>query len=217
MILLVGLGNPGKQYENTRHNMGRLLVTQWAREYSSTFSSHKNFQALITAPFAPSQDNKPIISSLLGKRINKGVNEKTSLMKQAEGGSSKVICLLPETFMNLSGEAVQKTARFYKIPDTNIWIVMDDLNLDFGIIRTRQFGSDGGHNGLKSIIEKMGTDHIPRVRVGIGYNAKIPAEEYVLQKFTDNELHLIQSDMYSKFSSIISRALTATFPTDTVT
>ena len=184
MFLLVGLGNPGKQYERTRHNLGRILVERWAVEQGGGFEFHKKFKCQLS---------------------------------HVSCHMSHVIALLPETFMNNSGDAVQTATHFYKIPSQNIWIVMDDLNLDFGVIRTRQSGSDGGHNGLKSMLEKMGTDQIPRIRIGIGNNSVIPAEDYVLQPFSDDEQSAITSDIYPKFSSLLTTALISHFPTDTLT
>ena len=122
MILLVGLGNPGKKYEHTRHNLGRMLVFNW-------FYDHLNETDSMTRGKFDTFNPRIDISGTC------------------------VICQTPETFMNNSGDDVQAAAHFYKIPPHNIWIVMDDLNLDFGVIRTRQSGSDGGHNGLKSILE----------------------------------------------------------------
>ncbi|HLD19767.1 MAG TPA: aminoacyl-tRNA hydrolase [Patescibacteria group bacterium] len=186
MILLVGLGNPGKKYEHTRHNLGRMLVFNW-------FYDHLNETDSMTRGKFDTFNPRIDISGTC------------------------VICQTPETFMNNSGDDVQAAAHFYKIPPHNIWIVMDDLNLDFGVIRTRQSGSDGGHNGLKSILENMGTKGIPRIRIGIGNNSVIPAEDYVLQKFTKDELSLIQNDIYPKYSDLVSKSITSHFPTDTLT
>lgn len=185
MILLVGLGNPGKQYEHTRHNMGRILVEWWFMDQLS--------------------ETEPM-----------GRGKFDTLQPRIKTFDIPVLCQTPETFINLSGDAVQKAAHFYKIKPHNIWIVMDDLNLDFGVIRTRQSGSDGGHNGLKSVIEKMGTQDIPRIRIGIGHNENIPSEDYVLQPFSQQELLAIQTDIYKKLSSLLSKALSSGFPTDTL-
>ncbi len=99
-----------------------------------------------------------------------------------------VVLAKPQTFMNLSGNSVQKIKQFYKLSNDDIWIVSDDLDLDFGTIRVRQGGSSGGHNGLKSLIEQLDEDFV-RIRVGIKNSSleKIPTEKFVLQRFSTDE------------------------------
>ena len=183
MLLLVGLGNPGEKYINTRHNAGRILVEKWAQKNGGEFSFNKKFNA---------HQSKITTQGL------------------------EVLCLLPETFMNNSGDAVQAAAHFYKIPPENIWIVLDDLNLDVGIVRTRQTGSHGGHNGLDSVIQKMGNPGIPRIRVGIGINEGISSEAYVLQSFSEQEQTALTSTTYKKFSKTLESAIAKGFPNDTL-
>ncbi|MBT3412977.1 MAG: peptidyl-tRNA hydrolase, partial [Candidatus Jacksonbacteria bacterium] len=129
---------------------------------------------------------------------------------------TEVLCLLPETFMNNSGDAVQATASFYKISPENIWIVLDDLNLDTGMVRTRQAGSAGGHNGLESVIQKMGKDTLPRIRIGIGLNEGVPSETYVLQPFSNEEIENLATETYKKFTKILESAIEKGFPNDTL-
>lgn len=104
-------------------------------------------------------------------------------------GQEKIIFAKPQTYMNNSGQAVQKIMNYYKIKANDLWVICDDLNLDLGIVRVRLNGSDGGHNGLKSIIESIKTDNFVRIRFGIGKNIdkNIVAEQYVLQKFDPTE------------------------------
>ena len=98
------------------------------------------------------------------------------------------ILIKPTTFMNLSGEAVRVVADYYKITPADILVVFDDISLELGKIRFRANGSDGGHNGIKSIIQHMGTKDIARLKIGIGPQPQIPSEVFVLQNFSQDEL-----------------------------
>lgn len=99
-----------------------------------------------------------------------------------------LIVIKPLTYMNLSGEAAIATMNFYKIEPKDILVVYDDIALDLGVLRFRSKGSDGGHNGIKSIIQHLGTDNFDRLKIGIGPQPNIPSEAYVLQNFTKEEL-----------------------------
>ena len=132
--LLVGLGNPGTQYENTRHNVGFLVADELAERQNAPIQRLK-FKAL------------------------------TNLLTIS---GEKVLVMKPVTYMNLSGEAVRPAADFYKIPPDHVLVVSDDTALAVGKLRIRKGGSAGGHNGLKSIIQHLGTDQFPRLRVGVG-------------------------------------------------
>ncbi len=118
-----------------------------------------------------------------------------------------IMIVKPQTFMNLSGGSVMKIANFYKIGVEDIWVVSDDLDLDFGIVRVRVGGSSGGHNGLKDIIDKLG-DGFARFRIGIGNDtlASIPSEKFVLQKFNGSELELLPN-IISRASEMLLDAL----------
>ena len=132
--LIVGLGNPGEKYENTRHNVGFQVVDELAERQNAPVQKLK-FKAL------------------------------TNLLTIS---GEKVLVMKPVTYMNLSGEAVRPAADFYKIPPERILVISDDTALDLGKLRIRTKGSAGGHNGLKNIIQHLGTDQFPRVRVGVG-------------------------------------------------
>lgn len=134
MYLVVGLGNPGREYAGTRHNVG--------------------FEAI------------DYLSEKLGFDISKIKFKGTIGEKNISG--EKVIFLKPSTYMNLSGESVREAAAFYKIPIENIIVIYDDIAIEVGRIRVREKGSDGGHNGMKSIIYQFANDSFPRVRIGIG-------------------------------------------------
>lgn len=154
MFLIVGLGNPGKKYEKTRHNVGfrviDLLAERWQCDHYDTA-----FQG--------------------------------ELVKCSSQGK-KVLLLKPQTYMNLSGSSVAACAKYYKIPAGNVWVIHDDLDLPIGSLRLREGGSSGGHNGVQSIIESLGTRDVTRFRLGIGRPAgPTPVEDYVLQPFAADE------------------------------
>lgn len=159
-VLIVGLGNPGKEFENTRHNVGF--------ECLDTFAEKNEMPGWVTK-----KDLK-------------------CHMATANLGGVKVIAIKPATFMNLSGEAVRAVADFYKIPDKQIVVVHDELDVDFGQIRMRFGGSAAGHNGIKSVVQHIGED-FGRIRVGIGpkYPENIDGADFVLGKFsTEEKKHL---------------------------
>lgn len=174
MKLIVGLGNPGKKYEYSRHNVGFMVLDQIAKRQSLTpFRLENQYNAEIT---------------------------------QTGGiGQERIIFAKPHTFMNLSGEAVQKIMHYYKIGSEDVWVVCDDLNLSVGTIRVRSGGDDGGHNGLNSIIGMIGKD-FTRVRVGIGSNREknISAETYVLQTFDPSETKNINESIDKAAQVVIS-------------
>ena len=134
MKLVVGLGNPGSEYRETRHNVGFLVIDEIARRWGVE-RWREQFEALAT---------------------------KTTLDGDA------VLLAKPLTFMNLSGQAVGELTRFYKIDPADVFVVTDDVALPLGRLRARRDGSDGGHNGLKSVIDHLGTQAFPRLRVGVG-------------------------------------------------
>lgn len=132
--LVVGLGNPGAKFENTRHNVG-----------------------FMTADALADRDGSSI------RRV-----KYHALTSEAVIGGQSVLLMKPTTFMNLSGQAVSEAARFYKIPADHILVVSDDVDLPLGKLRIRKSGSAGGHNGLKNIIQLLGTDQFPRLKIGVG-------------------------------------------------
>ena len=149
--LVVGLGNPGDKYENTRHNVGFLTVDQLAEEARVPVQRLKH----------------------------------RALTNTVELGGARVLLMKPVTYMNLSGEAVGEAARFYKIPPERVLVISDDVSLPVGRLRIRKGGSAGGHNGLKSIIQHLGTDQFPRLRVGVGQkpHPDYDLADWVLGKF----------------------------------
>ncbi|MCI8817750.1 MAG: aminoacyl-tRNA hydrolase [Oscillibacter sp.] len=132
--LIVGLGNPGKQYEHTRHNMGFLTVDLLAEEKAVKLNKVKFKAAYNLMEFA----------------------------------GARCLVMKPQTYMNLSGEAVREAAQFYKIPPERVLVIYDDVSLPVGKLRVRPSGSAGGHNGIKNIIAHLGTQDFPRVKIGTG-------------------------------------------------
>ncbi len=154
-FLLVGLGNPGKKYEGTRHNAGFMVLEQ--------------------------------LAELTGTRVNR-VKFK-SLCGEAVMHGKKVLLMMPQTFMNNSGEAVREALSFYKLPPERCLVVCDDITLPVGTIRIRRKGSDGGQRGVRSIITLCGSEQFPRIKVGVGQK---PHPDYdlaawVLSRFPENE------------------------------
>jgi PTH1 family peptidyl-tRNA hydrolase len=156
-ILLVGLGNPGKEYDLTRHNVGFLALDEFVAKTDEM--------------------EDWIVKSNLKSQMSTG-----------RIGQNKVIAIKPTTFMNLSGEAVQAVANFYKIHPDNIVVLHDEIDINFGQIRLRKGGSSAGHNGIKSVTQHMGEDY-GRIRIGIGPKkpASIKSEAFVLKKFSSEE------------------------------
>lgn len=156
-----------KKDEPAAGNITHLLVGLGNPGDKYTFTRHNTgFMAL------------DFIAQKCGVKVNR-VRFK-SLCGEAHIGGCRVLLLKPQTFMNLSGEAVREAADFYKIPPENIIVLFDDVNFDVGAMRIRRSGSDGGHNGIKSIIYQLSSDAFPRVKIGVG---KKPSPEYNLADF----------------------------------
>ncbi|MBQ1243288.1 MAG: aminoacyl-tRNA hydrolase [Clostridia bacterium] len=158
--MIVGLGNPGRQYETTRHNAGFICLDLLSEKHGIKITKLK-------------------FKSLMGDgRIN----------------GRRCLLLKPQTFMNLSGEAVRDAAEFYKIPPERIIVICDDISLDPGKIRIRRKGSAGGQNGMKNIIYHLNSDNFPRIKVGIGAkpNPDYDLADWVLSHFTKDEAKLIK-------------------------
>jgi PTH1 family peptidyl-tRNA hydrolase len=181
MKLIIGLGNPGRDYVNNRHNVGFKCVDLFAREHGISLTQR-------------------------GARSKLGTGEVANI---------HIVVAKPQTFMNLSGEAVSALVRRYKISPKDILVIYDDLNLPLGKIRIREKGSSGGHNGLKSIIAHLGTQDFPRIRVGISpaedsdstTTSKVDAIEHVLSDFTDVE-KTVMREVYVTVAAAIEFILT---------
>jgi PTH1 family peptidyl-tRNA hydrolase len=156
MKLIVGLGNPGREYRDTRHNVGFLVVDELARRFQLTLS------------MAPAQ----VPETFVAKRY----------------GAEPWLVAKPLTFMNRSGDAVAALARYYDVAPADLLVVVDEVALPFGRLRARARGSAGGHNGLKSIIDRLGTSEFARLRLGVGRgDPRRELVDHVLSTFEPEE------------------------------
>ena len=160
MHVVAGLGNPGLEYQNTRHNAGFHALDILAEELHIRVTRHG-------------------MSGLYGDGIRNG---------------ERVILLKPQTYMNLSGDCVQKVLHFYKLPPENLIVMYDDIDLPVGSLRIRANGSAGTHNGMRSVVSAVGTEEFPRIRIGVG---RSPGErgdliDYVLGKPGQEESELLK-------------------------
>lgn len=168
LYLIVGLGNPGKAYERTRHNMGFLAIQELANRHGLAFQKQMQFR---------------------------------SSLAQGVIHSKRVLLQMPHTYMNLSGEAVSSTLRFWKIPVERLLVLVDDVALDLGWLRLKENSGSGGHNGLKSIEEQVQTQRYARLRIGVGDRQEGDLADHVLGRFSEDE--------EKKIPSILQRAAEA--------
>ena len=170
MKLIVGLGNPGREYRDTRHNVGFMVADEIVRRHN------------LTLAIAPSQ----IPEAMIAKKF----------------GADGLLVAKPLTFMNNSGDAVSALARYYDISIGDLLVVVDEVALPFGRLRARARGSAGGHNGLKSVIARLGTTEFARLRLGVGRgDARRDLADHVLSKF--------EADEQSALGEFITRAADA--------
>ncbi len=160
MYVIVGLGNPGREYADTKHNVGFKVIDKLAEKYNIDVSKFKH-------------------KAFVGDGMIDG---------------KKVMLVKPQTFMNLSGESVIEVLTFYKVPIENFIVIYDDTSLEMGMIRLREKGSAGGHNGIKNIINHIGNDNFNRIKVGIGAKPNgWELADYVLARFSKDDEPLILS------------------------
>jgi len=176
MKLIVGLGNPGKEYDKTRHNIGFMCIDKIAEYFQVAFDSNKF----------------------------------TGLYTQFNYKGEKIILLKPGKYMNLSGEVIRDFVNFFKINIEDILIICDDLDTNVGTYRLRYKGSSGGHNGLKNIELHLSTKDYKRIKIGISNNKNIDTKDYVLGKFSKEEMDLI-NPIIEKMSNIIEDYLNLPF------
>ena len=173
VILVVGLGNPGHQYHNTRHNIGFLALDFFSKRHSFELTATK-FNSLYS---------------------------EVSLFDQ------NIFFIKPQTFMNLSGQTVSHFSKFYKIPSQRIVIIHDDIDLPFETIRKKAKGGHAGHQGVKSIMEALGTDQFLRLRLGVGRPFDTTdVSDYVLSQFTAQENQKL-SQLFEKASELLEKTL----------
>ncbi|MBS6396954.1 MAG: aminoacyl-tRNA hydrolase [Clostridiales bacterium] len=155
MYIIAGLGNPGRKYEKTRHNVGFQVIDRLAEKYHIDMNTKKH-------------------KAVCGTGVIEGM---------------KVLLVKPQTYMNLSGESIREAADFYKIdPEEELLVIYDDVSLKPGQLRIRKKGSAGGHNGIKSIIQHLGTQAFPRIKVGVGEKPEgYDLADYVLGHFSGED------------------------------
>ncbi len=158
MYIIAGLGNPGKEYTGTRHNVGYDALECLADKCDVKL-------------------NKLKFNSVYGETVING---------------EKVMLVKPVTYMNRSGDAIDEIMKFYKIPVENLIVIYDDIDIPVGTLRIRPHGSSGTHNGMRSIVQHVGSD-FPRIRIGIGRNPDMDLADYVLQKFSSLERDVIKA------------------------
>ncbi len=183
-VLVVGLGNPGKQYAKTRHNLGFMVVEKIANSMSWSWQEDKRYTA---------------------KRA-KGIVQLKSLLNSKESITEvKVELLLPLTYMNLSGPTVKQYASDNYIALNQVVVICDDVDLPFTQLRVRKSGSSGGHNGLKSLIDSFGSQEFTRLRMGVG--RPLPEEDladYVLSEFSQSEVEALDSFIEKGESALLA-------------
>ena len=168
--LIVGLGNPGREYKENRHNIGFMLIDRLAIRLNARMTRMQS----------------------------------KALIATARHGEDKIILAKPQTFMNNSGQAVQGLSHFYKVSLENLMLVHDDLDLPFGNLRLRPAGGAGGQKGVKSTIQRLGTNNFPRLRLGIGRPpGRMDPAAYVLQNFAKGDDQIL--------SETLDRAANAVF------
>lgn len=157
--VIVGLGNPGRDYRGNRHNIGFMAIDRLAEHLGVKFT-RMEFRAIIT---------------------------------KANYQERQLVLAKPQTFMNLSGQAAGALVRYYKVPLTNLLVAYDDVDLPLGTLRLRPGGGSAGQKGMASIIERLGTQDFPRLRLGIGRpSGRMEAADYVLQDFSSAEIEILK-------------------------
>ena len=176
--IIVGLGNPGKQYENTRHNAGFLAIDYIAEKKGVKIDRAK-FEGLTA------------LTEICGKGV---------------------LLLKPQTYMNNSGQSVEAAANFYKIAPQNVIVISDDVNLDVARLRVRKSGSAGGQKGLADIITYLGTEDIPRLRIGVGKkpHPEFDMKDWVLSRFTSGDMQAL-AEAYPRVLVGIEKMLAGDF------
>ena len=194
MRLVVGLGNPGKQYEYTRHNLGFRVVNALSNQWGIKLTRHKCL-------------------SLIGEKKHASVSYRKSFKWISNALSRSfslptIILAKPLTFVNGSGEAVKALCDWLKIGKEEILVICDDFNLEKEKLRLKKRGSSGGHNGLESIIESLSSEEFPRLRLGIGRPEEdLDPAEYVLQKFSEQEESFVE-EMIGRACQVVEVIIT---------
>ena len=168
MRIIVGLGNPGRKYENTRHNLGFITIDRLAEEHGINVTKAKH-------------------KALIGEGNISG---------------QKVLLVKPQTFMNLSGEAVREVMDYYKEPVESLLVIYDDADIPAGTVRIRKKGGAGTHNGMRSVVSCLGDEDFPRVRIGIGSQDDRDLAAHVLGGFSSDEVQIMREAVLTAVSAI---------------
>ncbi len=169
--LIAGLGNPGREYENNRHNVGFMLLNRLAVKLGEKFA-----------------------------RV-----ESKALVARAMYQGERIILVKPQTYMNNSGSAVSSLVRYYKVPLENLLVAYDDVDLPLGTLRIRPLGGSAGQRGMVSIIERLGTETFPRLRIGTGRPpGRMEAADYVLQDFPADEADLVAETLDRAVEAVLT-------------
>ena len=164
MKIIVGLGNPGRVYQKTRHNIGFWVIDKIIQKFNKDVTRVKT---------------RKYIAEIFELRFD----------------GEKIVLVKPLTFMNLSGQAVKPIVDWYKIDIKNLIVIYDDMDLPLGTVRFREKGSSGGHKGMRSIIQHLGTEEFKRIRLGIDHPSDNDVIDYVLTGFTSKENQIIQDNL----------------------
>jgi PTH1 family peptidyl-tRNA hydrolase len=161
-FLIAGLGNPGRKFENNRHNVGFMLLNRLSVKLGESF----------------------------------GKVETKALICKATYQAERIILVKPQSYMNNSGVSVGSLVRFYQVPLENLLVAYDDVDLPLGVLRLRPFGGSGGQKGMQSIIQRLGTEEFPRLRIGTSRPpGRMEAADYVLQDFPAQEIDLLNDTL----------------------
>lgn len=170
-FLIVGLGNPGREYQHNRHNVGFMTLNRLAERLGIAFTRFEN-KALVT---------------------------------KNNYSSKRVILAKPQTLMNNSGRAVAPLVRFYKVPLENLLVIYDDVDLPFGTLRIRPSGGSSGQKGMASIIDQLGSQEFPRLRIGIDRPpGQMNAADYVLQNFSRDETEMLSEILQHATDAVLT-------------
>jgi peptidyl-tRNA hydrolase, PTH1 family len=170
-FLIVGLGNPGRKFENNRHNVGFMLLNRLSIKLGESF----------------------------------GKVETKALVCKAIYQAERIILVKPQSYMNNSGVSVGSLVRFYQVPLENLLVAYDDVDLPLGVLRLRPFGGSGGQNGMQSIIQRLGTEEFPRLRIGTSRPpGRMEAADYVLQDFPAQEIDLLNSTLDRGIEAVLT-------------
>ena len=177
MKLIAGLGNPGSQYELSRHNAGFLILELLAEKYATTFQKSTKFNADVAK------------ASIQGHQC---------------------LLLKPSTYMNLSGTSIRQAMAFYKLSIEHVIVIYDDIDLSAGTVKTRLNGSHGGHNGIRHIIQELGSNNFSRIKLGVGRPTQEQAaiSSWVLARFSEEELANLEQKMFPAVLSRLNDLLT---------